>query len=426
MTLEKDGYIERLIDKKVGTYLSVHGAISIEGAKWCGKTWTSLRHANTLINLDDTDDLTKAKTDLSYIFNDKSEKPILIDEWTRLPSIWDATRRQCDELQTKGNFILTCSTQPTTDEEKEQIFHSGAGRIGRITMRPMSLYESGNSDGGASLSAMLDNTQESVRTDRASIAALAEYCIRGGWPSNIHNTGEAAGILPRTYIDSLLIKDINRDHTRDQNRMLMLMRSLARNESSVANNQVLLRDVMDNETEEDRRLGRSAIEDYLDVLTRLYIIEEQPAFDINYRSSKRVGKTAKRHFVDPSLACALLGLNVDKLLSDLRTFGLIFESLAIRDLRVYLDAIGGRVFHFRDNESGDEVDAIAEFANGDYAAIEIKLGENFVDEAEASLLRFNDKVERKPCFMCVIVGNGDFVYRRQSGVYVVPICALTA
>lgn len=422
MSLRPDNYIDRLIDKKVQGYLSVFGAVSIEGPKWCGKTWTSLNNANSVVFLDDSETRAKADLDLELILND--DKPELIDEWNLVPQVWDAVRRKCDQTQDKGNYILTCSTKLSDSEQSTKINHSGAGRIGKIKMYPMSLYESRDSTGEASVSSMIAGRQKSVRVNRPSLEKIAELIVRGGWPSNINNSGDMIGIIPSGYIQSILDKDINDGRRRDRNRMEMLLKSLARNESTVVSNNTLLSDIETSSNGASIE-SRITIDDYLDALYRLNITEFQPAYSENYRSPNRVGKSPKRHFVDPSLACASLGLSPKMLVDDLKTFGFMFESLVERDLRIYADYLGGKLYHFRDNVSGMEIDSIIEFASGDYVAMEIKLGFNQFDEAKQNLVRFANSMTKKPIAMCVIVGYGDVVARDlETGVYVAPITAL--
>lgn len=423
MSLRKKEYINRLVDKKIQDYLSVFGAISIEGPKWCGKTWTSLNHANSVIYLDDEETRAKAELSLDLILNEK--KPELIDEWSLIPKTWDAIRRKCDETVDKGNYILTCSTKLSDEKQKENIHHSGAGRIGKIQMYPMSLYESGDSTGKASLSDMLNGTLVNQLNDKITLENLANFIIRGGWPSNINISTGMINIVPKSYIDAILDKDINDDKKRDKNKMLMLLKSLARNESTVAGNNTLLKDIEEFSNNESIIESRITIDDYLDVLNRLHIIENQNAYNENYRSSSRVGKSPKRHFADPSLACACLDLTTDKLINDLKTFGFMFEGLVERDLRIYIEYLGGKLFHFRDNVTGLEVDSILEFSDGEYAAVEIKLGFNQVNEAKKSLMNFYNNMIKKPKFMCIIVGFTDVIAKDpETGIYIVPVTAL--
>ncbi len=422
MNFNKDEYMPRLIDKKLDDYLKVFGALSVEGPKWCGKTWTSSHHTKSAVYLDDEETKEKALLDLELVLNE--EQPELIDEWHLVPKIWDKVRRKCDEDSNKGKYILTCSTE-LNDEAKKEVFHSGAGRIGKIKMYTMSLYESGDSTGEASLTAMLEDKQKNVNVKIPSLKELANLIVRGGWPSNIKVDSDKVGLIPKSYIESILDKDMNDDKKRDKNKMRMLLKSLSRNESTVVSNETLIKDIKDYENREELIESRITLRDYLDVLDRLHIIENQEAYSENYRSKERIGKSPKRHLTDPSLVCASLNLNADKLLKDLKTFGFLFESLVERDLRIYIEYLGGHLYHFRDNVTGLEVDSILEFSNGDYAAIEIKLGYNAIDTAKKELLRFYDNMITKPKFMCIITGNFTSVVKdKETGIYIVPITAL--
>lgn len=423
MSLRKKEYKSRLIDQKINDYLSVFGAISIEGPKWCGKTWTSLNHANSVVYLDDEETIAKANLSLDYVLND--EKPELIDEWNLVPKIWDAVRRKCDESSNKGNYILTCSTKLSDAKQKESIHHSGAGRIGKIQMYTMSLYESGDSTGKSSLSDMYNNVQQNTKNSPIQLEKLANLIIRGGWPSNVDTEENKIGIIPKGYVNSIIDSDMNDEKKRDKSKMLMLLKSLARNESTIVSNQTLLNDIGQFATSDTIIESRITIDDYLDVLNRLHIIENQNAYSENYRSPQRVGKSPKRHFTDPSLACACLDLTKEKLIDDLKTFGFMFESLVERDLRIYMDYLDGNLYHFRDNVTGLEVDSILEFPGGDYAAVEIKLGFNQVNEAKRNLMNFYNNMTKKPRFMCIIVGYLDFIVKdEETGIYIIPITSL--
>lgn len=428
MNLNEKLYIPRLIDKKVEDYLSVFGAISIEGPKWCGKTCTSLNHAKSVTYMDDDNNIELAKLDVKSIFTrDLEKKPQLIDEWHLVPTIWDAVRRECDKTISKGNFILTGSTTLPKKEAKEKIHHSGVGRIGRITMHTMSLYESGDSNGNASILDMYNGTQESMNNGEIELIDIARLIVRGGWPANINVDKDKIDIIPKSYINSILNADIDNEIEKkiDKNKMQMLLRSLSRNETAIISNKTLIKDIEEYETSDEFLSSRETVAEYLDILDRLHLIENQDAYSANYRSPERVGKSPKRHLTDPSFSCACLNLNADKLLNDLKTFGFLFESLVERDLRIYMEYLEGNLYHFRDNISGLEVDSILEFVDGEYAAVEIKLGFNGVKEAKESLLKFYDNMIKKPKFMCVIVGKCSSVLRDpETGIYIVPITAL--
>ena len=276
-----------------------------------------------------------------------------------------------------------------------------------------------------SINDMLNNINVEKLNKKTTLEKLAILIIRGGWPSNINTEENKIGIIPRSYIEAILDKDINDDKKRDKNKMEMLLKSLARNETTIANKNTLLKDIEEFANEKEITESRTTIDDYLDVLNRLNIIENQDAYNENYRSPERVGKTAKRHFVDPSLACACLDLTKNKLMEDLRTFGFMFEAMCEKDLRIYIEYLGGKIYHFRDNITGLEVDSILEFEDGEYAAIEIKLGLHQVNEAKQNLLNFYDNMKKKPKFMCVIVGFTDIIAKDpETGIYIVPITAL--
>lgn len=424
MSLKREGYIPRLIDHRIARYLKIFGAISIEGPKWCGKTWTGLNHANSVSYMTEKSQRDMASIDPKYIF--LPERPQLIDEWQVVPGIWDAVRHECDSNREKGKFILTGSTSLDASSSDE-IYHSGAGRIATIRMHTMSLYESGDSSGKASISDMLKGELEEGNVGKTELDQIAHLIVRGGWPENIDMPKEDIGIIPKSYIDSIVTKDMHEGRTknRDPNKMRMLIRSLSRNETTLASNATLLRDIEEFENEEQLIESRATIADYLGVLDSLYITANQEAYSLNYRSSSRVGKTAKRHLADPSLCCASLQLTADKLLDDHKTFGMMFEALVERDLRIYADFLNANLYHFRDNSSGDEVDAIIEFSDGNYAAFEIKLSSGGIQDAIQSLSKFYNNVKKKPAFMCVIVGHCAAIMKDpETGIYIVPLTAL--
>ncbi len=425
MSLTKEGYLPRLIDEKVSKYLRVFGAVSVEGPKWCGKTWTSLNHANSVTYMTEKSARDLANVDPKYIFT--KEQPQLIDEWQIVPAVWDAVRHECDSSTGKGKFILTGSTALRETEEEAQIFHSGTGRIAPLRMHPMSLFESGDSTGEASITDMLNGSINDGYVRKVELDELARLIIRGGWPANLSVSKEDSGIIPESYIEAIVTKDMHEGRTRKRSpeKMRMLLRSLSRNESTVAGNKTLVRDIEEYEGGNELIESRATVADYLGVLDSLYMTANQDAYSLNYRSSARVGKTAKRHLVDPSLCCASLHLTTEKLLNDHETFGLLFESLVERDLRIYADHLGGKLYHFRDNVSGDEVDAIIEFKDGNYAAFEIKLSDGSIQEALDSLKTFYMHADQKPVFMCVIVGHLETVMCDPlSGIFITPITSL--
>lgn len=426
MKYKKSEYVPRLIDRKIDTYLSVFGAICIDGPKWCGKTWTSTNHTKTQTYIDEYNNQEIALLDPKAIFVDIEKRPQLIDEWHFVPELWDAVRRECDNSPIKGNFILTGSTTLSKKEQKKKIKHSGTGRIANLKMYTMSLYEASFSTGEASIMDMYNGTQKTKAINKAELKTIAKYIIQGGWPENIKVDEDKIHLIPQNYIQSVVEKDIGQNKKIDTNKMYMLLRSLARNETAIIGNSTLLKDIIDNENEQNNILSsRDTIYKYLEDLDRLHLIENQLAYSENYRSRERIGKNPKRHFTDPSLACACLNLTADKLMNDIKTFGFMFETLVERDLRIYMDYLDGRLLHFRDNVTGLEVDAILEFPDGEYAAVEIKLGSQRVNEAIQNLTKFSQNMTKAPKFMCVIIGVGNFIYKdKQSGIYVVPITTL--
>jgi len=263
--------------------------------------------------------------------------------------------------------------------------------------------------------------------DKIDLRDIAYYLIRGGWPENIEVEREVAGILPKEYINAIVKKDMHQreDKKRDSRKMDMIIKSLARNESTVVSIEKILSDTSENFSEKEKIEDRRTLIDYIGVLDDLYFTSYQEAFRVNYRSSDRVGKSSKRHLIDPSLACAALSLNEEKLIGDFNTFGLLFEALVERDLKIYIENLNGHLYHFRDNVSGDEVDAIVEFEDGEYGAIEIKLSNAKVEEAKASLLKFYEKTSKKPKFMCIITGTSNYIVRdKETGIYIAPITAI--
>lgn len=424
MTLKKENYTERLIDSKISKYLTIFGAICIEGPKWCGKTWTSLNHVKSVSYLSDRSIRDLAKVSAKYIFLE--DRPQLIDEWQLVPSIWDAVRHECDTNSLKGKFILTGSTT-LIKEDEEEVNHSGTGRIHLMRMYPMSLYESGDSSGEVGILDLVNDTVKVGHVKRVELNTLAALVVRGGWPENRNMAEDSIDIIPKSYLDSVVKKDINerKDTKRDSRKMMMLIRSLARNESSVVSISTILNDILEYANEKELIESRITLQDYLKVLDDLFLTSNQEAFNVNYRSSSRIGKSPKRHFVDPSLACAALDLSVDKLMHDLNTFGFMFESLVVRDLKIYMDYLDGNVLYFRDNNSGDEVDAILEFRDGSYGAVEIKLTDRGIEQAKKSLLRFYESVKVKPKFMCIIMGYYEAIVKDEdTGIYILPITSL--
>jgi hypothetical protein len=426
MALTKAFYKPRIIDQLIHEKLKTFGAVCIEGPKWCGKTWTALNHAESVIFIGDPQgnfqNRSMAQLDPSLVLNGKT--PRLIDEWQEVPAIWDAVRYQADQSIHKGQFILTGSATPQT----KGILHSGTGRIDRIAMRPMSLFESGDSNGTVSLQGLFGGNLTPQETVSISLDKLIYLTVRGGWPGSLGAELKGAIDIPKSYLHSVIEDDLTRldGIKRDTKKIRALLKSLARNTSTLANNQTLINDILEFKGE---AIDPNTISGYLDALGRLFLIENQLAFDPNYRSSTRVAKMPKRHFVDPSLAVAALEISPEMLINDLNLFGFLFESLVIRDLRIYAGANQGRVFHYRHHSTGKEIDAVVELADGRWGAFEIKLGANQIDRAAENLISIQSTMlksneSRSPQVLCVICGLTNYAYRRDDGVFVVPITAL--
>ena len=424
--VDKKNYRKRIIDGQVERYLNNFGAVCIEGPKWCGKTWTSSYHCNSEYLIGDPDNSFQnrrlAELSPSLVLN--GENPRLIDEWQEVPSIWDAVRFAVDQRGQKAQFILTGSSTP----RRKGVMHSGAGRIGKLRMRTMSLFESGDSTGQVSLEQLCNGKIEPAMTGDVSLEKLIYYVVRGGWPGNIGVSEDDAQLLPQSYVSAILDDDVQRlDEIRyDRNKIHLLMRSLARNESTTVSISRLAGDIAEHEK---ANVDRDTISTYLDVLSRLFLIENQLPFSSNIRSSVRVKQAEKRHFCDPALACALINATPKRLLNDLNTFGFMFEAMCERDLRIYAESFGANLYHYQDY-SNQEVDAVIELSDGRWCAFEIKLGVNQLDSAAASLISLKKRIEREkdgiaPSTLCVICGMSNAAYQRNDGVFVVPITALS-
>jgi len=419
--MDNNFYRPRIIDSAVEQHLRAFGAVCIEGAKWCGKTWTAQRHAQSAFLVGDPagnfQNRQLAQIDPSLVLQGK--QPRLIDEWQEVPSLWDAVRFTVDQSITKGQFILTGSATPA----HKGVMHSGTGRIARLRMMPMSLYESGDSSGKVSLKNLCIGIFENVITGEVSLQALASYILRGGWPGNLQLSTEDAVKIPAQYLANVVTDDVAKvdEKVRDETKLRLLLRSLARNESTTATRARLKHDI---QGVEQSTVDEDTIAEYLNIFTKLFIIENQKPFAAAIRSSLRIKQAEKRHFVDPSFASSLLGItDAERLIGDLRTFGFLFEALCERDLRIYAQSFGANLLHYQDY-GNDEIDAVVELADGSWSAFEIKLGANQIDEAAARLLDINQKFERPATTLCVICGRSNAAYRRPDSVCVVPITAL--
>lgn len=423
--MKESAYRPRVIDEKVKSYLSTFGAVCIEGPKWCGKTWTAQKHSASWVSLGDPAGgfMNKRLAETEPMLVLEGEKPRLIDEWQEVPPMWDAVRYAVDAASGKGQYILTGSSTP----QRKGILHSGAGRFGRLRMRPMSLYESGESCGKVSLQSICEGEMPPCMTGEVRLNQVVEWIIRGGWPGSLGLPLKQAAAIPAEYLRNALESDIYRmgEEKRDAGKMRLLLRSLARHESTTATHRKLVQDI---KAVDDEDIDRETVSEYLDVFERLFLIENQPPFDSNIRSAVRVKQAAKRHFADPSLAAALLQATPENLMHDLKTLGFLFEALCERDLRIYAESFGARLYHYQDYHNR-EVDAVVELPDGRWCAFEIKLGAQQIDAAAASLLSLRDSLAarpdtRLPSVLGVVCGLTHAAYRRPDGVYVFPISAL--
>ena len=419
-------YRARILDAQVARCLDVFGAVCIEGPKWCGKTWISSYHSKSEFLVADPSGgfQNRRLAETSPFIVLEGEVPRLIDEWQEVEEIWDAVRYAVDQRGEKGQFILTGSSTP---KKKEHRVHSGAGRIGRLRLRTMSLYESGDSDGSVSLEKLCEGDLEEKLTGEVDLRDLAGYVARGGFPGTLGMTAADARLMSESYIETILADDVHRiDGKRyDAGKMRLLLRSLARNESTTATKKTLENDIRESD---DEAVDYDTLGTYLDVFDRLFLLDNQKPFATKVRSSVRVRQAEKRHLCDPALACALLGLTPEKLVGDLETFGLLFEALCERDLRVYAESFGAQLFHYRDYEDR-EIDAVVELKDGSWCAFEIKLGARQIDDAAQGLVELRDKIAEEekgkaPSVLCVVCGMAGAAYRRLDGVFVVPITAL--
>ncbi|MBQ6471719.1 MAG: ATP-binding protein [Victivallales bacterium] len=422
--MQRQDYKPRLIDRQVQNFLSAMGAVVIEGPKWSGKTWTSSQHCRSefLLGSPDGNFQNKRLALLSPETVLIGEAPRMLDEWQEVPPLWDAVRAEVDRRNAKGQFILTGSSTPN----RKGIIHSGAGRIGRLRMRPMSLFESGDSNGQVSLESLCSQRITPCLNKDIPLPMLASLIVRGGWPGNLDVPDSTAGIISREYIKALLESDIPRlqEKKRDVHKIHLLLRSLARNESTTASVAALRKDIsgVDGESVDD-----DTINSYLDILHRLFILDNQLPFAPGTRSSIRIKQAEKRHLADPSLACALLNLNAQGLVNDLETFGFLFEALCIRDLRIYAESFGAELYHYQDYK-GNEFDAVLELPDKRWCGIEIKLGAQQIDAAADNLLRINGAIKdadgKGASSLIVVCGLCNAAYQRKDGVLVTPITML--
>ena len=419
-------YRKRIADEILARKLEGKGAVLIEGPKWCGKTTTAEQIASSILYMDEPEKKEQniAMSELNPKRLLKGATPRLIDEWQIAPKLWDAIRFEVDHRGELGQFVLTGSAVPADTKE---ITHSGTGRFTWLTMRPMSLYESGDSSGEVSLKTLFDGVTEIDGASDLDIDRLAFLVCRGGWPQAVDMRDEIALDQAMDYYDAVVRSDINRadDVQKNPEKVRRLMRSYARNQGSQVPNTVLAQDVSAND---EAFMSDDTVASYVSALQKIFVVEDMPAWNPNLRSKTAIRSSDTRYYIDPSIAAAALGIGPNGLVNDLKTFGFLFETLCIRDLRVFADALNGEVYHYRDKD-GQECDAVIHLKNGKYGLIEIKLGgDKLIEEGAKSLKAMEAKIDtdkmNAPSFLMVLIGIGDYAYRRQDGVYVVPIGCL--
>lgn len=414
-------YIPRLIDQRLKNELEAFGAVWMMGPKWCGKTTTCLQQAKSALFMQDPDEKEQnlRMADIKPSLLLQGEKPRLIDEWQDAPILWDAVRFSVDQLGETGLYILTGST--TVDESK--LSHSGIGRISRLRMRTMSLFESGDSTGEVSLRALLSGNEISARSPH-TIENIAELIVGGGWPGALGKDLTVKRRQVAGYCRAIINTEVQTANGIEYNsgKLEQVLRSYARHVSGSAT----IKTITDDVSQKFDGIDRKTVTEYLEALTRIFVIEELQAWSPALRSKTAIAKGVTRHFVDPAIAAYFLDAGPKDLLQDLETMGLLFESLVIRDLRVYAEAHEGRVFHYRDH-GGMEADAILHFHDGHWAAIEVKLGNKAIEFGAQNLLRLQDRIDTshmgRPAFLAVITAGG-YAYRREDGVYVIPLGCL--
>lgn len=419
-------YRKRIADEILTRKLEGKGAVLIEGPKWCGKTTTAEQIAGSILYMDDPErkEQNIAMSEISPKRLLQGETPRLIDEWQLAPKLWDAIRFEVDHRGEQGQFLLTGSAVPVDTKE---ITHSGTGRFTWLTMRPMSLYESGESSGEVSLKALFEGAEEIDGESHLDIEQLAFLVCRGGWPQAVDMQDEIALDQAVDYFDAVVHSDIIRADNVKKNpeRVKRLMRSYARNQGSQIPNTVIAQDVGVNE---ESVMDDETVASYLNALRKIFVVEDMPAWNPNLRSKTAIRTSDTRYYVDPSIAVAALGVGPQDLIADLKTLGFLFETLCVRDLRVFADALNGSVYHYRDKD-GLECDAVIHLRNGSYGLIEIKLGgDKLIEEGASNLKTLANKLDtdkmKQPSFLMVLTGTGDYAYRRSDGVCIVPIGCL--
>lgn len=419
-------YKQRISDRILKRKVLGKGAVLIEGPKWCGKTTTAKQLSNSILDLGDSSVLKQSAQliDLSPKTLLEGKTPRLIDEWQALPPIWDSIRSEVDKRGEPSQFILTGSSVLA---EADETIHSGTGRFSYIRMRPMSLYESGESNGRVSLSDLFEGKPFDIQTNDLTIDDLAFLTCRGGWPWATLISKEVALDQAFDYVDSVVNRDIQRVDSvkRSAERARLLLRSYARNISQQIPYSTIRKDMLANDSS---TLDEDTVADYIKALKKLFVIEDLTAWNPNIRSKAAIRTADTRHFVDPSIGTASLGLGPRDLINDLKSFGFFFEDMVVRDLRVYAEVLDGKLYHYRDS-TGLECDTVLHRRNGSYAVLEVKLGgKDLIDEGAANLIKLSRNIDTdkmpSPSFMAVIIGVGNYAYQREDGVYVIPIGCL--
>lgn len=419
-------YRKRVADKLLKEQLESAGVVLIQGAKWCGKTTTAENMAASVLYMDNPStirsNLMLAENDPEFLL--QGETPRLIDEWQLAPQLWDTARFVVSHRGKPGQLIFTGSAVPA---DMSKVTHSGTGRFAWLTMRPMTLWESGESNGSVSLDSLFSDSFKSVAATNMHLEELAFILCRGGWPGTLELEHQAALRQAINYIEAVCHSDISRadNVSRDADFALRLMRSYARHQGSQISNSMIYKDLVSNE---DGSMSEETISAYLTALKKIFVIEDMPAWNPNLRSKTAIRTSDTRYFVDPSIAAAALGLGPQDLMYDLNTYGLLFETMAVRDLRVYAESLDGRVYHYRDH-NGLECDTVIHLHNGHYGLIEIKLGgDTLIDEGAQTLKKLAEKIDttrmHTPSFLMVLTAVGAYAYQRPDGVLVVPITCL--
>ena len=408
-------YRQRVIDKRISDLLGMFGGLYIAGPKWCGKSWTGMHHSNSVLFVGDKDAAALAEVDPKLAL--AGERPRLIDEWQDVPKLWDVARRTIDLSSEKGMFIFTGSVTPP----KKATLHTGTGRFARIRMRPMSLFESGDSSGAVSLSDLFSGKKITNTRSQMDYREAVRLMCRGGWPAALGKDGNAAMEIPVMYMASVTNSDFSEvdGRKRSMTKMKLLLRSIARNSAGLPTARTMIGDI----TEEGMPPSESALRNYMEVIKKVFLIEEQEAWMPSLRSKTRLRTSPKIHFADPSLAAAVLKASPEVLIRNVRTAGQFFESLCYRDMSIYASALGGNVYHYRD-ESGLEIDEIIELDDGRWGAAEVKLGTSEIDEAAKNLLSLRDAVSKdmpEPSFLAVLSATSGMAYVRDDGVCVIPM-----